>query len=88
MFVSGSKDGSVKIWDGLNVACAQTISKAHNGQEITSTVFSKNSKYLLTSGRDYTARLWDVTNGMVKPVVSPRMTRFFTLFVNIMFTLV
>lgn len=33
------------------------------GHEVVSVQFSKNRKYLLSSGRDMTVRLWDITAG-------------------------
>lgn len=44
MFVSSSVDGSIKIWDGVSHKCVNTFHKAHDGKEVCSVVFSRNSK--------------------------------------------
>jgi cleavage stimulation factor subunit 1 len=62
LFVSGSKDGAIKIWDGVTGRCVNTIPNAHSGQ-VYSVQFSMNSKYLLSSGQDYIAKLWDLSTG-------------------------
>ena len=50
-FCSGSKDGTVKLWDGSNNRCISTLDKAHSGEEVCSVVFSRNGKYILSSGK-------------------------------------
>ena len=50
------------MWDGVSNRCVGTFVKAHDGDEVCSVVFSRNSKYLLTSGRDSVARLWDLAS--------------------------
>jgi cleavage stimulation factor subunit 1 len=62
LFVSGSKDGSIKIWDGVTGRCVNTIPSAYSGQ-VYSVQFSMNSKYMLSNGQDYTAKLWDLSTG-------------------------
>ena len=44
MYVSASKDGDIKIWDGVSNKCINTFGKAHEGAEICSVLFSRNSK--------------------------------------------
>lgn len=44
LFVSASKDGDVKIWDGVSNRCVETFQRAHDGAEITSARFTKNAK--------------------------------------------
>jgi cleavage stimulation factor subunit 1 len=61
IFLTGSKDGLVKVWDGTQLLVSQTI-VPHGGQQINSCVFSPNGFYFLTSGKDSTVRLWDVRN--------------------------
>ena len=63
MFISGGKDGSIKIWDGVTGRCVTTIPKAHNGQPVYSVQFSQNSKYFLSGGGDSIARIWDISTG-------------------------
>lgn len=67
LFASVSKDGSLKIWDGSNSRCINTIPNAHSGLEVSSVAFSKNRKYLLTGGKDCRARIWDIM--MARPIV-------------------
>ena len=50
-FCSGSKDGSVKIWDGVSNRCIATFLQAHDGAEVCSVAFSRNGKYVLSSGK-------------------------------------
>jgi len=63
MFVSCSKDGSIKLWDGIDCTCINTIPNAHSGLEVCTTLFSRNKKYLLTGGKDAYCRIWDVGSG-------------------------
>eukprot|EP01119_Soliformovum_irregulare_P016631 TRINITY_DN4853_c0_g1_i1.p1 TRINITY_DN4853_c0_g1~~TRINITY_DN4853_c0_g1_i1.p1 ORF type:complete len:446 (-),score=101.14 TRINITY_DN4853_c0_g1_i1:15-1352(-) len=63
IFVSCSKDGSIKLWDAVSHRVINTIQKAHNGAEPTSVQFSANQKYLLSGGKDATIRLWELTTG-------------------------
>jgi hypothetical protein len=44
MYVSASKDGSIKVWDGISNKCINTFPGAHDGTEVCSVVFSRNSK--------------------------------------------
>jgi cleavage stimulation factor subunit 1 len=68
MFTSCSDDGSIKIWDGRTLGCANTFSQAHNALPVFTSKFSRNGKYILSSGEDHVVRLWDITAG--KPVIS------------------
>lgn len=43
--------------------CVNTFKKAHNGEAVTSVRFSKNSKYVLSSGKDGNAALWELSTG-------------------------
>jgi len=63
IFSSCSKDGSIKIWDGVSNMCINTIPNAHNAAEVTSVQFTKNQKYLLSCGKDGTVRLWELSTG-------------------------
>jgi len=63
IFASGSKDGSIKIWDGVSNKVINTIKNAHSGAEISSVQFSPSTKYLLSGGQDSTARLWELSTG-------------------------
>ncbi|KAJ7400571.1 Cleavage stimulation factor subunit 1 [Pitangus sulphuratus] len=63
MYVTGSKDGCIKLWDGVSNRCITTFEKAHDGAEVCSAIFSKNSKYILSSGKDSVAKLWEISTG-------------------------
>ncbi|KAG2461875.1 CSTF1 factor, partial [Polypterus senegalus] len=62
-YVTCSKDGSIKLWDGVSNRCVATFEKAHDGAEVCSAIFSKNSKYILSSGKDSVAKLWEISTG-------------------------
>lgn len=68
MFASASDDGSIKLWDGRTMACTSTFSQAHKALPVLSAKFSKNSKYILSSGEDHVIRLWDLVAG--KPIIT------------------
>uniref|UniRef100_A0A914UWG7 Cleavage stimulation factor 50 kDa subunit n=1 Tax=Plectus sambesii TaxID=2011161 RepID=A0A914UWG7_9BILA len=61
MFVTGSKDGDVKVWDGISNRCVETFQRAHDGAEICSACFTRNGKYILTAGRDSIVKLWELS---------------------------
>lgn len=44
LYVTASKDGDVKLWDGVSNRCVNTFSRAHEGAEICSAKFTKNGK--------------------------------------------
>lgn len=62
-YVTCSKDGSIKLWDGVSNRCVTTFDKAHDGAEVCSAIFSKNSKYILSSGKDSVVKLWEISTG-------------------------
>lgn len=41
---SASKDGDIKIWDGVSGRCVQTFTKCHDGAEVCSVLYSRNGK--------------------------------------------
>lgn len=43
-FTSSSRDGSIKLWDGVSNKCVNTFHKAHGGAEVCSVLFSRNGK--------------------------------------------
>uniref|UniRef100_A0A5S6QNH1 Cleavage stimulation factor 50 kDa subunit n=1 Tax=Trichuris muris TaxID=70415 RepID=A0A5S6QNH1_TRIMR len=59
-FASASKDGSIKLWDGVSCRCVNTFQRAHDGAEVCSAVFSKNGKYILSCGKDGVVKLWEL----------------------------
>lgn len=62
IYCSGSKDGDIKIWDGVSSKCVATFTKAHDGAEISSLIFTRNGKYLLSSGKDSLVKLWELSS--------------------------
>eukprot|EP00249_Psilotum_nudum_P017210 c26212_g1_i1 orf=245-1558(+) len=63
MYVTASKDGGVRIWDGVTAQCVRAIDKAHGSTEATSAIFTKDQRYVLSCGKDSTVRLWEVGSG-------------------------
>ena len=47
LYASGSRDGSVKLWDGISSKCIGTISDAHEGAQVGSVTFSRSGKVSL-----------------------------------------
>lgn len=60
---SASKDGDIKVWDGVSGRCVQTFTKCHDGAEVCSVLFSRNGKYILSSGLDSIVKLWELSTG-------------------------
>lgn len=44
LYVTGSKDGDVKVWDGISNRCIETFQRAHDGAQICSATFTRNGK--------------------------------------------
>lgn len=44
LYVTASKDGSIKLWDGVSNKCVNTFERAHDGSQVCSVVFSRNAK--------------------------------------------
>ncbi|CAB0031431.1 unnamed protein product [Trichogramma brassicae] len=61
IFASASKDGSIKLWDGISNKCINTFTKAHDGNQVCSVTFTRNGKYLLSSGKDSLIKLWELS---------------------------
>lgn len=45
MYVTASKDGAIRIWDGVSSSVVRTILGAHGSAEATSANFTKDQKY-------------------------------------------
>lgn len=63
MYATGSKDGGVRIWDGVSAQCVRAMPAAHGPAPATSVAFTQDSRYLLSCGKDSTVRLWEVGSG-------------------------
>ncbi|KAL8492386.1 hypothetical protein ACS0TY_023832 [Phlomoides rotata] len=63
MYVTASKDGAIRLWDGVNSHCVRSILGAHGTAEATSAKFTKDQRYVLSSGKDSIVNLWDVGTG-------------------------
>src|SRR5205814_2864515 len=55
--VTGSEDGTAKVWDPATGAAVLTF-KGHAGG-VTAVAFSRDGSRLVTGSRDRTARVWD-----------------------------
>lgn len=63
MYVTASKDGAVRIWDGVSARCVRAIPAAHGSAEASSAIFTKDQRYVLSCGKDSGVRIWDVGSG-------------------------
>ncbi|XP_054164886.1 cleavage stimulation factor subunit 1-like [Oppia nitens] len=61
MYVTASKDGDIRLWDGVSNRCINVFPRAHEGFELCSVVFSRNAKYVLSSGKDSMVKLWELS---------------------------
>ncbi|KAL2935444.1 Cleavage stimulation factor subunit 50 [Bienertia sinuspersici] len=69
MYVTASKDGAVRLWDGVSAKCVRLLNGAHGG-EATSANFTKDHRFILSCGKDSTVKLWEVGTGrLVKQYV-------------------
>ncbi|KAL9231525.1 hypothetical protein vseg_006747 [Gypsophila vaccaria] len=74
MYVTASKDGAVRLWDGVSAKCVRPIVGAH-GAEATSGIFTKDHRFVLSCGKDSTVKLWEVGTGrLVKQYVGATHT--------------
>lgn len=62
-YVTASKDGAVRLWDGVTSQCVRSILSAHGTTEATSAIFTKDQRYVLSSGKDSIVNLWEVGTG-------------------------
>ncbi|KAL6995043.1 Cleavage stimulation factor subunit 50 [Sarracenia purpurea var. burkii] len=77
MYVTASKDGAIRIWDGVTANCMRTIVGAHGTTEAISANFTKDQRYVLSCGKDSSVKLWEVGTGrLVKQYVGATHTHF------------
>ncbi|KAK1384204.1 Cleavage stimulation factor 50 kDa subunit [Heracleum sosnowskyi] len=76
MYVTASKDGSVKLWDGVTASCVRSIGGAHGTAEATSANFTKDLRFVLSCGKDSSVKLWEIGTGrLVKQYVGATHTQ-------------
>ncbi|KAK6925132.1 WD40 repeat [Dillenia turbinata] len=63
MYVTASKDGIIRIWDGVSAQCVRSMVDAHGEAEATGANFTKDQRYILSCGKDSTVKLWEVGTG-------------------------
>ncbi|KAH1246556.1 Cleavage stimulation factor subunit 50 [Glycine max] len=63
MYVTASKDGAIRLWDGITANCVRSITAAHGTAEATSAIFTKDQRFVLSCGKDSTLKLWEVGSG-------------------------
>ncbi|KAK9080387.1 hypothetical protein SSX86_000145 [Deinandra increscens subsp. villosa] len=63
MYVTASKDGAIRIWDGVTSNVVRSILGAHGSAEATSAKFTKDQRYVLSCGKDSSVKLWEVGTG-------------------------
>ncbi|KAJ4713229.1 cleavage stimulation factor subunit 50 [Melia azedarach] len=63
MYVTASKDGAIRLWDGVSANCVRSIVGAHGTAEATSANFTKDQRFVLSCGKDSTVKLWEVGSG-------------------------
>ncbi|KAL5751415.1 hypothetical protein ACOSP7_026018 [Xanthoceras sorbifolium] len=63
MYVTASKDGAVRLWDGVSAKCVRSIVGAHGTAEATSANFTKDQRFVISCGKDSTVKLWEVGTG-------------------------
>lgn len=63
MYVTASKDGAIRLWDGVTASCVRSIDGGHGAAEATSANFTKDQRYILSSAKDSSVKLWEVGTG-------------------------
>jgi WD40 repeat protein len=58
----GCNDQTFRVWDPETAKCLVTGKDAHDGN-VVGLAWTPDSKYVLTSGRDRTCKLWDAETG-------------------------
>jgi WD40 repeat protein len=65
LVVSGSDDGTVRLWDAATGALQLTL-EGHSNRVITSVAFSPDGKLVASGSADGTVRLWDAATGALQ----------------------
>ncbi|KAK2422173.1 cleavage stimulation factor subunit [Trifolium repens] len=63
MYVTASKDGAIRLWDGITANCVRSITAAHGTAEATSAIFTRDERFVLSCGKDSTIKLWEAGSG-------------------------
>jgi len=63
LIITGSEDGSIRIYDTVSSQLINIIRNAHSGTPISSVTLTRSGRYLLSGGKDGWGRLWDMSNG-------------------------
>ncbi|CAJ2648587.1 cleavage stimulation factor subunit 50 isoform X1 [Trifolium pratense] len=63
MYVTASKDGAIRLWDGITANCVRSITAAHGTAEATSAIFTRDQRFVLSCGKDSTIKLWEAGSG-------------------------
>ncbi len=64
--VSGSKDGSIKMWSARSGTCKLRIKNAHLGKAVTCLALSRSNKIILSGGNDNCVRMFGTKNGTMQ----------------------
>ncbi|MBA0604514.1 hypothetical protein Godav_017169 [Gossypium davidsonii] len=77
MYVTASKDGAIRLWDGVSANCVRAIADAHGTAEATSACFTKDQRFVLSCGKDSAVKLWEIGTGrLVKQYLGATHTQF------------
>ena len=60
--VTGSKDGTIRIWDAESGTVVGKPLTEHNGM-VHSVAYSPNRHYIISGSHDHTIRIWDAKTG-------------------------
>ncbi|CAH2044090.1 unnamed protein product [Thlaspi arvense] len=76
VYVTASKDGAIRLFDGVSAKCVRSISGAHGNAEVTSAMFTRDQRFVLSSGKDSTVKLWEIASGrMVKEYIGAKRVK-------------
>lgn len=78
--VTGSMDGTIKLWDLDTAACAQTLNAHLDG--VTAGAVSPRGDYLLSGGLDGTLRLWSFPSAELLGTVAAHGGRVRTICIS------